>query len=187
MSENLDRRARKSRQAIFRAFEVLLGKKSYSSITVGDIIEEADIGRSTFYAHFSTKDDLLDELCGDIFRHVLAPSPEKEHSFAASPEEQLAHILHHLREQQSRLAPLFKSPSSALFWDALRSQVNRYFTEAVGNTIQRRGGVPDDAYALFLAASLVELVRWWFGTAPRLAPESVLAMYLNVTSVRFAT
>lgn len=186
MSEKLDRRARKSRKAIFGAFETLLLEKSYSSITVSDIIERADIGRSTFYAHFPTKDALLDELCGDIFRHVLEPEHESAHSFTTSPDEQLAHVLHHLREQRSRLEPLFKSPSNSLFWDALQAQVRGYFEASVGGAVLRKPGIPDDAYARFLATSFVEIVKWWFERALHLKPEEVLDMYVRVTSICFS-
>ena len=52
----MDRRRRKTREAIFSAFIALLSKKDFEQITVGEIIEKADIGRATFYAHFETKE-----------------------------------------------------------------------------------------------------------------------------------
>ena len=71
MVKKMDRRQRKTREAIFKAFISLLSKKHYSKITVGEIIEIADIGRATFYSHFETKDFLLKELCVELFNHIF--------------------------------------------------------------------------------------------------------------------
>ena len=67
----MDRRQRKTREAIFSAFSQLIRARKYESITVQDIIDKADIGRSTFYSHFETKDHLLKAICSDIFEHII--------------------------------------------------------------------------------------------------------------------
>ena len=59
----MGRRQLRTRALIFDAFSELLNKNKYNSITVQDIIDKAGIGRSTFYSHFETKDELLNAVC----------------------------------------------------------------------------------------------------------------------------
>ena len=100
----MDRRQQKTRAAIFEAFTELLAVKSYNKITVQEIIEKANIGRSTFYAHFETRDDLVKALCDDLFQHVFSKAleTEKTHDFSLAGGGYhiiLVHILYHLRDR----------------------------------------------------------------------------------------
>ena len=73
----MDRRKNKTRKAIFAAFEEVISEKRYEQITVQDIIDRADIGRTTFYAHFETKDSVLEAICAELFAHILIHRPKR--------------------------------------------------------------------------------------------------------------
>ena len=55
----MDRRVRKTQAAVYSAFVALIIERGYDAISVQDIIDEADVGRTTFYAHFRSKQELL--------------------------------------------------------------------------------------------------------------------------------
>jgi len=59
MDERIDRRAARTRKALHLALMSLILRKDYEAITIQDIIDEADVGRSTFYGHYTGKEDLL--------------------------------------------------------------------------------------------------------------------------------
>ena len=54
-----DRRVRRTRQRLKEALLELIAGQPYESITVEDITRRADVGRSTFYSHYTSKDELL--------------------------------------------------------------------------------------------------------------------------------
>ena len=74
-----DRRITKTRKAIYSAFLQLLNQKGYETITVQEIIDLADVGRSTFYSHYESKELLLDELCQKLFHQLLSPVDAELH------------------------------------------------------------------------------------------------------------
>ena len=100
----MDRRVKKSRAAIYQAFITLLNQKSYECLTVQEIIDLADVGRSTFYAHFETKEALLEEMCQDLFQHTFVERYQASELFDAT-----AHIFYHFRKNQDKIATLLLS------------------------------------------------------------------------------
>ncbi|MFI5716434.1 TetR/AcrR family transcriptional regulator [Nocardia sp. NPDC051750] len=72
-----DRRVRRTRDALHRALIALMMERAYDRITVSDVIDRADIGRSTFYAHYRDKDDLLVVSCTEFLRTEIARSPDR--------------------------------------------------------------------------------------------------------------
>jgi AcrR family transcriptional regulator len=72
-----DRRVGKTRKALKEALTDLILEKGYEGVTVQDVIDRADVGRSTFYAHFIDKDDLLMAILADLEMPGLDPSTWK--------------------------------------------------------------------------------------------------------------
>lgn len=71
MSEN-DRRVRRTRATLHRALIELMIERGYDRVTVQDVLNRADVGRSTFYAHFHSKDDLLVVSGTEYLRSAIA-------------------------------------------------------------------------------------------------------------------
>jgi AcrR family transcriptional regulator len=178
----MDRRQRKTRQAIFSAFSRLLENKHFNKITVQEIIDEADVGRTTFYAHFPTKDDLLREMCEDLFGHVFAKAlaREKEHDFSrqtGTVSNRLVHLLYHLKEQQRDISRLLTGESSDLFMGFFKAELQAAFHEM--DALFPRS-VPPVYAENFYVASFAETVRLWIRRGMQESPEAVVACYLQM-------
>jgi AcrR family transcriptional regulator len=72
-----DRRVTRTRKALKEALTDLILAKGYEAVTVQDVIDRADVGRSTFYAHYVDKDDLLMAILADLEMPGLDPSSWK--------------------------------------------------------------------------------------------------------------
>ena len=182
----MDRRQRKTRAAIFMAFSALLAEKPYSRITVQQIIAAADVGRTTFYAHFQTKDDLLRALCGELFGHILDSARDSAHSHGlysdgAAPDSVFCHLLQHLQRNDRNILGLLCCESRGLFL--------RYFKEGLRELIRTElalpdhpGGVPQDFLVNHIAGSFVEMVLWWLDGRQRQTPGQLDAYFRAVTA-----
>lgn len=175
----MDRRQQKTKTAIFSAFSTLLAQKSYSKITVQEIIDLANVGRTTFYAHFETKDALLKELCEELFGHIIDSAKDCTHTHGLycegnEPESVFCHLLHHLQENDYNILGLLSSESSGIFL--------RYFTDSLTDLIRvqfinhadsRGKNLPPDFLANHISGSFVEMVLWWIRGHMKQTPEEL--------------
>jgi AcrR family transcriptional regulator len=72
----LDRRIERTRNALVESFNRLFFERGYDHFTVGDIVERANVGRSTFYEHFRSKDEILAETIKYPFSPLAAAVDE---------------------------------------------------------------------------------------------------------------
>ncbi|MDO4608413.1 MAG: TetR/AcrR family transcriptional regulator [Clostridia bacterium] len=181
----MDRRQRKTREGIFKAFTALLGEKKYNAITVGEIIERADIGRATFYAHFETKDFLLKELCHELFCHLfdsLNGDKSHHHIFDCdAPDSIFLHLFCHIQKNDNRLLQLLSGENNDLFlryfkdglYQLVSSQLDTFKTEK--NNI-----LPDDYLINHICSTFTETVLWWAKYGCRLSAQQITEYFFAV-------
>ena len=175
----MDRRQKKTRDAVFYALGTLMGKKQYSAITVQEIIDEANIGRSTFYAHFETKDDLLRCLCSDIFHHVFTDllTQENDTLDCRNLELKLGHILYHLKENRVNICGIIAADGDGLFMACFKQYLTQLFSRYTELFPQE---VPEDFLIHHLAGGFAETVKWWVSQKMEPAPDLVAGYYMAV-------
>ncbi len=182
----MDRRQKKTREAIFNAFIELLSKKHYNQITVGEIIERADVGRATFYAHFETKDFLLKELCEELFCHIFDSTEEggekHRHIFNCdAPSSVILHLLQHLQKNDNNILELLACENNELFLRYFKQNLKILIQkqpQILGNKKQRE--IPDDYWINHISATFVETVRWWLDSGMKESPETLSSYFLAV-------
>ena len=182
--KSMDRRQQKTRKAIFLAFSNLLEKKNYNSITVQEIIDEANIGRTTFYAHFETKDMLLKTMCEDIFEHILQTNlsyKNEEITFSAvNFEKLLSHILFHLKHNEVNISRILKSESEKEFIKYFKVHIENLFCEYTKTKIVT---VPKDFFLSFFVDSFIATARWWIVSKSTSTSEEMARYYMSVIKI----
>ena len=181
----MDRRQRKTREAIFNAFISLLSKKDFEHITVGEIIKDADVGRATFYAHFETKDFLLKELCEELFCHIfdaMNENSEHKHIFDCdAPDSVFLHLFQHLQKNDNNSLELFSCKSNELFL--------RYFKNNLVHLVQnqlplfetrKKDMLPDSFWVNHIVSTFVETIRWWIDNGKKETPETLTEYFFAV-------
>src|SRR5574344_207216 len=180
----MDRRQQKTRKAIFKAFTELLAQKKYDRITVQEIIDRADVGRSTFYAHFETREALLDAMCTELFEHVTHAHGYSEgtHDFSDKQDNlytEITHILYHLRDDRKNIQGLLSGESSELFLCSMKKDVGVIFKRHLKFHLQNKQ-VPETFLLNHITGSFVEMLHWWVQNEMRQTPETMTRYFAAV-------
>lgn len=150
------RRSARTRQAVVRAFTGLVLERRYDKIRVGDIVERAEVGRSTFYDHYSGKDEvLLDSLRGLL--GVLADCVRRDHD-----PQPLARAVEHFWENRRFAKRLLFDRHMGLVVRQLAREIEpRLLAEG------RVGAADARLTATQIAAGQIGLLECWLtGEAP---------------------
>ena len=182
----MDRRQRKTREAIFKAFTKLLSQKSFNQITVGEIIETADVGRATFYSHFETKDFLLKELCVELFCHIFDAESnvrnEHRHIFECEGSESVfLHLFQHLQKNDNNILELLSSQNNDLFLKYFRTNLETLVENHLSLfEASKKANIPMAFWKNYIVSTYIETIRWWIASGVKESPEVITEYFLSV-------
>lgn len=180
----MDRRQKKSREAIFNAFTSLLSEKNYNQISVQEIIDAADVGRTTFYAHFETKDFLLKDLCEELFGHIIdtamgLPHGHYHYSCGSATDSVFLHLLRHLQENDRHILELLSSQNNDLFLRYFKSNLKKLIVTQYAEKGQfKNSKLPEDYLVNHITSSFVETVSWWVSHNMLESPEQITEYFI---------
>lgn len=180
----MDRRQRKTRKAIFKAFTSLLTEKDFSHITVGEIIERADVGRATFYAHFETKDFLLKELCEELFCHIFDATDVNRtghsHIFDCdAPNSVFLHLFMHIAKNDNNILDLLACRNNELFLRYFKANLYKLVEKQLPLINKNKNkNLPEDFIINQTVSAFIETVRWWVSNGMKETPETITEYFL---------
>ena len=181
----MDRRQRKTRQAIFKAFIFLLSQKSFNRITVEEIIDVADVGRATFYAHFETKDYLLKALCAELFDHIFAseqesPAPQFNIFQCDTKDSVFLHLFKHIQRNDNNIGKLLSSKNNELFLEYFKNGVKTLVEKNVSDFQEKKPAIiPENFWVNHVTATFIETLRWWLENKMQQSPELITEYFLQ--------
>jgi AcrR family transcriptional regulator len=186
MSENLvgrpnasdeDRRSKRSEQALIDALIELMAVKTYDSISIKEIVEKANVWRSTFYAHYQTKDDLVksgfERILDGTLQHMIFSKDEQNLMVDATMLFQHAQGHYHLFRTLmwgSGFEILTKDELNILN-EKMRQRLSQFFPD------ENKLSVPVNVLSIFLSGNLLILLKWWLDNKMPFPPEKMNEMF----------
>jgi AcrR family transcriptional regulator len=173
-----DRRSLRTRQLLSAALVDLMLQKRYDAITVQDIIDRANVGRSTFYAHYLDKDDLL---VSDFTRvlDVLRDHLHVQERASGRVSPSLMLFFEHVQTHHQLYKALVRGGGIDLLYkkghERLRQNIEQHIAELL--PASSTPAVPLPLVADYLAGTILNLLKWWLEHDMPYTPEQLDVMF----------
>jgi len=169
-----DRRVSRTRRSIDVAFLALLKQRGYEAVGVSDIVREADVGRATFYEHYTSKDDLLRSQLRNV-SSLLRAADDVTTVLDATPL--LAHVhdvplLYRLVAGRTAAARTLR-----ILQDVLEERAAQLLGAQVGAGAALREPLEPGVAARVIVASLCALLAWWVERGMPESPAEVQRLF----------
>ena len=182
MAKKQDRRVRRTHQLLRRALFELIQEKGFEALSVQNIIDRANVGRATFYAHFDNKEDLLVSGFEDL-RTALKERQREALSRGRGPEERVLAFSQEMFTHAEEHRVLFRAMVGRKSGAVVQRMIHRLLVELVREEVKAmKSGddaktIPAEAQVQFVAGGFFGLLMWWMDGPMRLSVADVNALF----------
>lgn len=168
-----DRRVERTRSALDRAFGRLLLARGYAALTVREVIEGAGVGRSTFYEHFESKEDLLRQSVRPLLGALAAVVDD------GAPAAGLEPVVAHFQENRRVVRAMLDGPAQAVLTRLLAELIEERL--AASRSRDHAPPIAPRLIAAQLAGAQLALLDAWLASPHGTSPAAVAAAIVRGT------
>lgn len=171
----IDRRSARTRRLLHEALMRLIVRKDYDAITVRDLLDEADVGRSTFYAHFAGKDELLRRGFERLRQDLSVGADHLPEQGRTAPVAFSLVMFAHAARFRENYRAMVGSRGGAI----VRAEIRRVLLGFIEPELDRphHCGIPSDLVARHIVDGFQTVLEWWLDRHPELEPAQVDRMF----------
>lgn len=171
----IDRRVMRTRTTLYDALVDLIRERDYDEITVHDILERANVGRSTFYAHFKSKDELLEKSLERLRQELFS-------AVEATPDATIFAVTRTLFEHVDRYRDIQLALAKEAAGARLNESIAMNFAEVVRTLLPtaRNGSIPRDLAISHISGSFLSVLRWWMGRTPAVTAAEADSLFCRL-------
>lgn len=181
----IDRRVTRSREMLHQALLSLIMEKGYEAITVEEICERANVGRSTFYAHFTSKDDLKRRGLEHL-RRELIEQQKSASSLTGTSVPGLAFTLtmfEHARDHIHLYRALVGSRGGAIALTTIRHTLCEIVRCELAETRGKDAhGIPREFAVQYIVGAYMAVLTWWLDGGAKLPPQRIYAAFQRLAT-----
>jgi AcrR family transcriptional regulator len=186
---DVDRRIQKTLQSLHQALIALILEKGYEAITVQQIIDKANVGRSTFYAHFSSKEQLLQSGLDDLHRFLASQQKAAAVDTARPGEIGLSFSLalfEHASGYRDVYRAMLGQRAGAVVTNLMRSMLMDLVHQEVEGRLasEYSRDIPRGALVQYVVGALLSVLTWWVDTETPYGPREVDAIFRQLVFTR---
>ncbi len=179
--EKEDLRIVKTKKVLYESLMTLLKKQTFEDIKVSDICNNALVNRSTFYAHFNDKYDLLSNFIDDL--RITLSNELNENTDTSTPKQyyikMIDLLLHHIDERKDIYkAILINNRNSILvdmFYDTVNKDILKHLETA---SFPNKNSIPDEVISKFYSSAVSNICIEWLKSEKKYSKSDIIK-YLN--------